>query len=327
MKHQIIGKELANMPFEERPQGCFAPIWRYSKNPIINRNPFKIASRVFNSAVMAYEDGFIGVFRADTTTGVPYLFLGHSKDGISFTFEEKPIEFHDKFGVKVKIEYAYDPRLVEIDGVYYIIFCNSCHGPTIGLGKTKDFKDFELVDTPFLPFNRNGVLFPRKINDQFAMLSRPSDSGHTMFGDIFLSYSRDLEYWGHHQHVMERGYEWWCGTKIGAGPAPIETDLGWLIFFHGANLTCSGLVYSIGAAILDRDNPSKVLHRCSNFLLAPEKDYEVSGYVPNVLFPVSTLNDAKTGRIAIYAGGADTVTELLFTDIDTVIDYILKYER
>ena len=136
-----------------------------------------------------------------------------------------------------------------------------------------------------------------------------------------------MEYWGHHRHVMEKGYEWWCGTKIGAGPTPIECDLGWLVFFHGANLTCSGLVYSIGAAIVDRDDPSKVLHRCANYLLAPEKSYEISGYVPNVLFPVSCLTDSKTGRIAIYAGGADTVTELLFTDIDTVIDYILKHER
>ena len=136
-----------------------------------------------------------------------------------------------------------------------------------------------------------------------------------------------MEYWGKHRFVMERGYEWWCGTKVGAGPVPIETDLGWLIFFHGANLTCSGLVYSIGAAILDRDDPSKVLHRCANFLLAPEMPYEVSGYVPNVLFPVSCITDAETGRIAIYAGGADTVTELLFTDIDTVIEFILKHER
>ena len=93
------------------------------------------------------------------------------------------------------------------------------------------------------------------------------------------------------------------------------------------NLTCSGLVYSIGAFIVDRDNPSKVLHRCGSFLLAPETIYETSGFVPNVLFPVSCLADSKTGRIAIYAGGADTVTELLFTDIDTVIEYILENER
>ena len=327
MKHQIYGEELKNMPFESRPQGCDSPIWRYSQNPIIKVKPFKGASRVFNSAVMAYQGEFIGVFRADTNTGIPYLFLGRSKDGINFTFDEKPIVFHDKDGNPLKMEYGYDPRLTEIDDTYYIIFCTSNHGPTLGIGKTKDFKYFELVDNPFLPFNRNGVLFPRKINGEYAMFSRPSDSGHTLFGDIFVSFSKDLEYWGHHRHVMEKGYEWWCGTKIGAGPTPIECDLGWLVFFHGVNLTCSGLVYSIGAFIVDRDNPSKVLHRCGSFLLAPETIYETSGFVPNVLFPVSCLADSKTGRIAIYAGGADTVTELLFTDIDTVIEYILENER
>ena len=327
MKHKIYGNELANMPYQSRPENVDSPIWRYTGNPIIKMNPFPNASRVFNSAVIAYKGEFIGVFRADTKNGVPYLFVGHSKDGINFTFEEKPIAFHDEKGNNVRLEYAYDPRIIEVEGTYYVVFCTSNHGPTLGMGKTKDFKDFELINNPFLPFNRNGVLFPRKIGGKYAILSRPSDSGHTMFGDIFLSYSNDMKFWGEHRHVMEKGYEWWCGTKIGAGPVPIECDLGWLIFFHGANLTCSGLVYSIGAAILDRDDPSKVLHRCGNFLLAPEMPYEQNGFVPNVLFPVSCLTDSKTGRIAMYAGGADTVTELLFTDIDTVIDYILKYER
>ena len=236
MKHRIYGNDLPNIPFEPKPAGIDSPLWRYSKNPIININPFPNASRVFNSAVMAYKGEFIGVFRADTKTGVPYLFLGHSKDGIKFSFEPDPIVFYDKNGEKVKFEYAYDPRLVELEGTYYIVFCTSLHGPTLGIGKTKDFKRFELIDNPFLPFNRNGVLFPKKINGEYALYSRPSDSGHTMFGDIFLSYSKDMEYWGHHRHVMEKGYEWWCGTKIGAGPTPIETDLGWLVFFHGANL-------------------------------------------------------------------------------------------
>ena len=327
MKHKIYGPELKNIPFEEKPVGYTSPLWRYSKNPIIEMNPFENASRVFNSSIIPYKGEFLGVFRADTTSGVPFLFLGRSKDGFKFEFETKPIEFHSKDGKIIKLEYAYDPRLLELEGEYYIIFCTSNHGPTLGIGKTKDFKYFELIDNPFLPYNRNGVLFPRKINGEYALLSRPSDAGHTLFGDIYLSYSKDMEYWGKHRFVMERGYEWWCGTKVGAGPVPIETDLGWLMFFHGANLTCSGLVYSIGAAILDRDDPSKVLYRCSNFLLAPEKEYEQTGYVPNVLFPVSCLCDSKTGRIAIYAGGADTVTEILFTDIDTVIDYILKFAR
>ena len=277
MKHKIYGLELKNIPFEEKPVGYTSPLWRYSKNPIIEMNPFENASRVFNSSIIPYKGEFLGVFRADTTSGVPFLFLGRSKDGFKFEFETKPIEFHSKDGKIIKLEYAYDPRLLELEGEYYIIFCTSNHGPTLGIGKTKDFKYFELIDNPFLPYNRNGVLFPRKINGEYALLSRPSDAGHTLFGDIYLSYSKDMEYWGKHRFVMERGYEWWCGTKVGAGPVPIETDLGWLMFFHGANLTCSGLVYSIGAAILDRDDPSKVLYRCSNFLLAPEKPYEQTG--------------------------------------------------
>ena len=271
MKHQIYGNELKSIPFEERPNGCKTPLWRYSKNPIIDRNPFDNVSRVFNSSIIPYNGEFIGVFRADTNTGVPYLFIGHSKDGVEFNFEVDPIIFHDKDGNKIKLDYAYDPRLLELEGEYYVIFCTSLHGPTLGIGKTKDFKYFELLDNPFLPFNRNGVLFPKKINDEYLMLSRPSDDGHTLFGDIFLSYSKDLTYWGRHRHLMERGYEWWCGTKIGAGPVPIETDLGWLIFFHGATLTCSGLVYFICAAILSSDDPSKLLLRCSKFLLALSK--------------------------------------------------------
>ena len=118
MKHKIYGQELNNMPFEPRPEGCDSPLWRYSKNPVISMNPFPNASRVFNSAVMAYKGEFIGVFRADTKNGIPFLFVGHSKDGINFNFEVDPIVFHDKNGKPIKLEYAYDPRLVELEGTY-----------------------------------------------------------------------------------------------------------------------------------------------------------------------------------------------------------------
>lgn len=91
--------------------------------------------------------------------------------------------------------YAYDPRLVKVEDTYYIIWCQDFYGAAIGMAKTTDFKTFVRVENPFLPFNRNAVLFPRKINGNFVMLSRPSDSGHTPFGDIFLSESPDMTYW------------------------------------------------------------------------------------------------------------------------------------
>ena len=111
--------------------------------------------------------------------------------------------------------------------------------------------------------------------------------------------------------------------KIGAGPAPIETSEGWLLLYHGVTQTCSGYVYSMGGALLDRDDPSKVLHRSENYLLTPEKEYECVGFVPNVVFPCSTLTDSATGRIALYYGCADTVFSLAFSTLDQIINYII----
>jgi beta-1,4-mannooligosaccharide/beta-1,4-mannosyl-N-acetylglucosamine phosphorylase len=197
------------------------------------------------------------------------------------------------------------------------------HGASIGMGKTNDFKTFIRMPNPLMPFNRNGVLFPRKINGKYKLLSRPSDSGHTPFGDIFLSESPDLVYWGNHKHVMSKGGTgWWQGTKIGAGPVPIETTEGWLLFYHGVSGTCNGFVYSFGAVILDIDEPSKVLFRTRDYLLTPEKNYETTGFVPNVAFPCANLFDAETGRIAIYYGAADTYTAIAFAQVDELVKYI-----
>ncbi len=160
-----------------------------------------------------------------------------------------------------------------------------------------------------------------------TLLSRPSDSGHTPFGDIFLSQSPDMEFWGRHRHVMGKSGNWWENLKIGGGAAPIETSEGWLLFYHGVTGTCNGYVYSIGGAILDRDEPSRVLHRCSTFLLTPETDYEERGFVPNVCFPCATLQDAATGRIALYYGCADSYVGLAFTTADEVVDYIKAHDQ
>ena len=200
-------------------------------------------------------------------------------------------------------------------------------GPTIGVAVTKDFRTFTRVENPFLPYNRNAVLFPRKINGNFVMLSRPCDNGHTAFGDIFISESKDMEFWGRHRHVMGRSENWWESLKIGGGAAPIETDKGWLMLYHGVVNTCNGYVYSIGAAILDINEPSKVLHRCSNYILAPEEWYEERGFVPNVCFPCATLHDAETGRIAIYYGCADSYVGIAFTTVQELWDYIIKYDK
>ena len=319
---KIIGPNVPNMPWQERPADnqTGLPLWRYNENPIIGRNPAPGVARIFNSAVMPYEDGFIGVFRGEQTNGVPYIYLGKSEDAIHWNFEENKIPFKDEDDFMPI--YAYDPRLVKVEDTYYIIWCQDFYGAAIGMAKTQDFKTFTRIENPFLPFNRNAVLFPRKIDGKFKLLSRPSDSGHTPFGDIFISESKDLEYWGKHRHVMGRGSEWWESVKIGGGAAPIEISEGWLLFYHGVSGTCNGLVYSIGGAILDIDEPSIVKYRCETFLLTPEEWYEERGFVPNVTFPCATIHDAETGRIAVYYGAADSYVGLAFTTVDEVVDYI-----
>lgn len=327
MSKVVNGMAIPNMPWEECPKGFDGPIWRYSRNPVINRRPHKDISRAFNSALVPFNGEFIGVFRGDNLDDIPHLYVGQSKDGLNIEIGEE-IHFVDENDNPVKdTMYQYDPRVIPLEGEYYIVWCDELCGPTIAIAKTKDFKKFVKFDNPFLPYNRNGVLFPRKIDDNYVMLSRPSDSGHTAFGDIFLSQSKDMVHWGKHRVVAQKGYEWWCALKIGAGPVPIELDDGWLLFIHGVNRTCNGYVYSIGGIILEKDDPSKVKVRCKQFLLTPEMDYETTGFVPNVIFPTCALVDAPTGRIALYYGSADTYTSVAFTTVDRVVDYIKKNGR
>jgi beta-1,4-mannooligosaccharide/beta-1,4-mannosyl-N-acetylglucosamine phosphorylase len=165
-------------------------------------------------------------------------------------------------------------------------------------------------------------MFPRKINGKFAMFSRPSDTGHTPFGDIFYSESPDMVHWGRHRFVMKpKGWRW-ESTKIGAGPTPIETSEGWLLIYHGVLTSCNGYVYSMGAALLDLDQPWKVIYRAAPYLMSPQMLYECVGDVPNVVFPCAALYDPPTGRITLYYGAADTVTGLAFTTIDELVDFI-----
>jgi beta-1,4-mannooligosaccharide/beta-1,4-mannosyl-N-acetylglucosamine phosphorylase len=323
MKRTIIGNALPNIPWQDRPKGCTDVLWRYSANPVLGWNPIPKAARIFNSAVAPHNGAFVGVFRADQRNGRATLFSGQSKDGLAWDIGPDPIQWVDEQGKPNPTSYAYDPRLVRIGDTFYIVWCDDLRGASIGLGRTHDFKTFIRMSNPLMPFNRNGVLFPRKVNGKYLLLSRPSDSGHTPFGDIFLSESPDLVYWGKHRFVMGKGGQgWWQGIKIGAGPIPIETTEGWLLFYHGVSTTCNGFVYSFGAVILDIDDPGKVMYRTRDYLLTPEKPYETVGFVQNVAFPCANIYDADTGRIAIYYGAADTCTALAFTQVDELIEYI-----
>ncbi len=318
----IMGSALPNIPWEEKPERCSDVVWRSNRNPIIRRDLLSFSNSIFNSAVVPFEDGFAGVFRVDNRKREMRIHSGRSKDGIDWDITEGSIEFINDVAELKPFEHHYDPRVCWIEDRFYVTWCNGYHGPTIGVGYTQDFETFYQLENAFLPYNRNGVLFPRRINGKYAMLSRPSDTGHTPFGDIFYSESPDMCHWGRHRHVMGPKAWSWQSTKIGAGPTPIETTEGWLMIYHGVLTSCNGFVYSMGAALLDLDEPWKVLYRSAAYLLSPQELYECAGDTPNVVFPCAALTDPPTGRIAIYYGAADTVTCLAYTQVDELIDYV-----
>ena len=323
----MIAVKKKRIPWQERPQGSNEVVWRYTENPIIQRNAIPSSNSIFNSAVVPFGEGYAGVFRCDNKAVQMDIFAGFSKDGLHWEIDHDPIVFKAGNVDKVYKNYKYDPRVIFIEDRYWITWCEGHCGPTIGIGYTFDFKEFFQCENAFLPFNRNGVLFPQKINGKYAMLSRPSDNGHTPFGDIYLSYSPDMKYWGEHRHVMsptDFAVSAWQCTKIGAGPVPFLTDEGWLMFYHGVINTCNGFRYAMGSAILDAECPNVVKYRTQPYLLTPQELYEQVGDVPNVIFPCATLHDLEEDKVTIYYGAADTVVALAFGRISEIVKYTME---
>ncbi len=327
---KTIGEAVANIPWEEAPrseasrQGRDEVVWRYSGNPIIPEDLLPTSNSIFNSAVVPFRGAFAGVFRVDNRERQMLIHRGTSRDGLEWDIDPEPIQFVCEDAELSKREYFYDPRVCWIEDRYYVTWCNGYHGPTIGVGYTYDFETFCQLENAFLPYNRNGVLFPRRINDKYAMLSRPSDRGHTPFGDMYYSESPDMTHWGHHRFVMgPKGG--WQSTKVGAGPTPIETSEGWLLLYHGVITQCNGFEYSFGAVLLDLDQPWKVMYRTGCYLMAPRELYERVGDTPNVVFPCAAVVDAPSNRMAIYYGAADTVTGLAFARVDEVVEFCKRH--
>jgi beta-1,4-mannooligosaccharide/beta-1,4-mannosyl-N-acetylglucosamine phosphorylase len=294
---------------------------RYKGNPIITAKAVPRANSIHNSAIVPFDSGYAGIFRVDEIDFNFTMHIGFSKDGIKWDIDPHILKMESPDPYLTIRERTYDPRLTKIDDTYYFTWClDSPQGPMIGLATTKDFKVFHQKENLTLPANRNCVIFPRKINGKYAMLSRPSDRGHTPFGDMFYSASPDLTHWGCYRFVFGTERSSWQSTKIGPGPAPIETEEGWLLIYHGVWTSCNGYLYYAGGALLDLDEPWKVLYRTKDYLLAPTEPYERVGDVPNVVFPSSAI--IKDGIIRLYYGCADTCISVAEAELDEVIDFV-----
>jgi predicted GH43/DUF377 family glycosyl hydrolase len=245
--------------------------------------------------------------------------MAESMNGREFTVWNEAVHIPGLDGVGETLYHVYDPRITEIDGEFIVLFAaDTGSGCRLGTAKTRDFRDFELVGLGEHPDIRNGALFPARFGDRYLRLDRPNrtlDPGEPASGEtIFLSESSDLVEWETRGPVMRGRPRYW-DERIGAGPPPVRTRRGWLFLYHGvATHFASANLYQAGAALLDLEDPLRVVARSPDNVLEPRKLYEHVGQVPNVVFPtgmiVEEFDDEGYARedsvVRVYYGAADT---------------------
>jgi beta-1,2-mannobiose phosphorylase / 1,2-beta-oligomannan phosphorylase len=231
-------------------------------------------------------------------TSISHLRLARSRDGIRFQTAAAPTlgpaNVYETFGLE-------DPRITCINGTYYIDYVGvSPRGVTTCLASTRDFQSFARLGVIFHPDNKDVVLLPARIGETFYALHRPHSSLF-LRNDIWVARSPDLLCWGDHRYLMGTREGMWDETRIGAGAVPFPIKEGWLEFYHGADRHNH---YCMGAVLLDRDRPWKILARSERPLFVPQADYERAGFFGNVVFSCGLLFEEEL--LKVYYGAADT---------------------
>ena len=293
---------------------------RWSRNPIITLAdvPFR-CNTVFNGTPLKLNGEYVMIVRVEGQQGYSFFALARSRDGLHFEVDKTPCMTPAEVEPWKSIEEngIEDPRLTVIEGEYYIAYTAvSGAGYAIALAHTRDFERFERIAVVSEPGNKDGVLFPEKINGLYARLDRPFGRG---IGAIWLSYSPDLVNWGRSEMVIAPRPRYWDSFRIGASAPTIRTERGWMEIYHGVRMTASGPIYRIGTVMLDLENPAKVVGRCLAPVLSPREEYERVGDVGNVVFACGAVVESD-GEVKVYYGAADTSICVATAELDELIE-------
>ena len=243
-------------------------------------------------------------------TSISHLRLARSQDGIHFTVDPKPAVFpklaYETFGLE-------DPRITKIDDLFYITYkVVSENGICTGLLTTTDFVNFERHGIIFCPENIDVVMFPEKINGKYWALTRPVPRYLGPRG-IWIASSPDAIHWGQHLPLILPEENTFHDGKTGGSCVPIKTDKGWLKIYHGSDTKDR---YSLAAALLQLDDPTKVIARAKIPLMEPEFPYELEGFYGNVVFACGAIE--KDDSVIIYYGASDEYTAAAKTTIEQI---------
>ena len=305
---------------------------RIEQNPVISVSDYPVVAQIYNpSPVMLGDETIllVSVVEHAATRGygrdVGQTHVARSKDGIHFEIGDEEFIQTQAEGMPWDLYHHFiDNRITKIDDTYYIItpvMVKDFDSPVGMLGKTKDFVTYERIEIITAPKNRGASLFPEKINGMYYKLDRPG-GGDGSNGDIWISSSPDLVHWGCFKPVLKAGYRYWNTQKIGPTP-PIKTDKGWLDIIHGVCTTAGGTYYSLGAMLLDLNEPWKVIGKTNSYILTPEKEFEFHGNSDNTVFACGAIADYEKDQIRLYYGGCDLSIGLAIGSLSELVEACL----
>jgi predicted GH43/DUF377 family glycosyl hydrolase len=289
----ILLLRVVERPREEDPQIFLVPVYDTEAHQVVCKRIMR------GAAGHDFSDPRSVVTPHGTyLSAISHLRLARSKDGVHFTVEDHPALFPENVYETYGLE---DPRITQIGNTYYINYVAvSSLGIVTRLARTQDFKTYERMAVIFPPDNKDVEIFPEKINGKYYALHRPSTSGLGR-PEIWLAESPDLLCWGNHRRLIGTRDNFWENGRIGGSAVPHRIDAGWLVIYHGASRENR---YSLGALLLDGDQPWKVLARSTAPILEPEAPYEKEGFFGNVVFSCGALIEDHKAKI--YYGAADT---------------------
>jgi predicted GH43/DUF377 family glycosyl hydrolase len=243
-----------------------------------------------------------------------------SDDGMQVEFLDQepwlfPAESWEEFGVE-------DPRATVVGREFLVTYVAAGRplGIVPGLLRARSPARPPQRMGPILPCeNKDVVLFPRRARGRYLALHRPMARDALSAPGIQLAASRDLLHWGEHRPVMRPSRGAWDSHRIGAGPPPLPVKRGWLLIYHGVERRRRDPVgrYSVGAALLDRKDPARVLARSPHPILRPERPWERSGFTPNVLFPTGAV--LRGDELTLFCGAADTCVSSVTVSLREVL--------
>jgi len=290
---------------------------RHDDNPIITGEDIPgDASLVFNPGAIKFKGKTVLLLRVEGSSGYSNVHIAMSKDGIShWNIRKRPL-FPANFNNPYDEWGCEDSRVVHIGNRFFITYtAYSHHGPVSSIVATKDFKKIEKLGIVLPPNNKDVTLFSKKIKNRWFLLHRPYGGGSQ---DIWITSSKDFRHWGNHLCLLEKGKgNSWDSLKIGMGPPPIYTKQGWILIYHGVKEVCNTLVYKVGLALLDLDDPTKVIARHKAPIFEAEHDYEMGETAPNVVFPTGTIVQKDT--LWLYYGASDSTVCLATARISNLL--------